>query len=787
MSTRNFIRHLEPYGYIDQKKYDKFGCGTGVDLSDLKEDSKDVNDRIDDLCERQSRINNEFNRRISANTANISALTDALEDVTCRVKDTEETLSAHTDQINAISGDVESLKESATTLFEQDEFISGVVDNLLEEIEKKADKGDSYLKDETYSQEEIDNIVTGINSEMDSLEEDIKHWVEDKGYATKEYVDATFETKEEAAVQHNVLDEKINGEIERSVAKDTELENSISSLSDKLDEVKEKHDEDVQELKNKDTELEGKIGELESGLIDLAAFVDTKASQEDLDETNENVARISGDVASKVEQSEFDAYKQEVSSEFSTVNSNIADLYTNKADKSDLNVVSAAVNDVADDLAQEIQDRKDADERISDKVDELTVRVESVELSQAAQDRAIQGLRDDLNQEIADREDADNALIGTPDDASDMDTINAAKNYAKGLVTTTSGANKAYTDEKITSLKNEIEDEIERQSSEYATKEYVQGVANDINNSVDQKVGDEAATREANDLEIMSRVNRYTEEITQDLQNTKNALHHTASVLKAVTEWEGETPEGYEDDGNGILDVLHREFHNFKNSMTDTVSGINETLVTHVNNEDIHVTAEDKARWDAGGGEISSALTAHTSNTVIHVTAQDRARWDAAGSDHDVITAHTASTTMHVTANDKNNWNNKVDPSDISGFIDGVEYVVNGTSHNIVFYHGSTQVDSINANDFIKDGMVDNVALVDNSLVITFNTDAGKEAITIPLIEIFDPSNYYDKSAVDAMLATKADKTEIPTNLSELNNDTDFITARVEGTTLILG
>ena len=56
----------------------------------------------------------------------------------------------------------------------------------------------------------------------------------------------------------------------------------------------------------------------------------------------------------------------------------------------------------------------------------------------------------------------------------------------------------------------------------------------------------------------------------------------------------------------------------------------------------------------------------------------------------------------------------------------------------------------IDATAFVKDGMVNNVAIVGDYLVITFNTDAGKEAINIPMSSFFDASAYYTKDEIDA-------------------------------------
>jgi hypothetical protein len=86
---------------------------------------------------------------------------------------------------------------------------------------------------------------------------------------------------------------------------------------------------------------------------------------------------------------------------------------------------------------------------------------------------------------------------------------------------------------------------------------------------------------------------------------------------------------------------------------------------------------------------------------------------------------------------------------------DDAAYV--SSSHTINFYHGSTVLASIDATAFIKDGMVDSVSIETISgvkyLVITFNTEAGKEDIQIPLSDIFDPDLYYTKAQIDALLS----------------------------------
>jgi hypothetical protein len=58
-------------------------------------------------------------------------------------------------------------------------------------------------------------------------------------------------------------------------------------------------------------------------------------------------------------------------------------------------------------------------------------------------------------------------------------------------------------------------------------------------------------------------------------------------------------------------------------------------------------------------------------------------------------------------------------------------------------------ISSIDATAFIKDGMLDSVTVSDGYLNFVFNTDAGKETISIPLSDFFDASAYYTKAEID--------------------------------------
>ena len=140
------------------------------------------------------------------------------------------------------------------------------------------------------------------------------------------------------------------------------------------------------------------------------------------------------------------------------------------------------------------------------------------------------------------------------------------------------------------------------------------------------------------------------------------------------------------------------------------------------------------------------------------------------------LTAHTANTEIHVTLANKEAWNAKLDAADIEGLFGYSEY--DQETHRINFKNTSTGsvISYIDASPFIVDGMVKNVEIKDvtiegasvKCLVISFNTDAGKQDINIPISQVFDASNYYTKSQTDSAIAAYTyDKATIDQKVAE--------------------
>ena len=92
--------------------------------------------------------------------------------------------------------------------------------------------------------------------------------------------------------------------------------------------------------------------------------------------------------------------------------------------------------------------------------------------------------------------------------------------------------------------------------------------------------------------------------------------------------------------------------------------------------------------------------------------------------------------------------------------VDGVKTTLNlankiewdSNAKTLKLYSGNHLLGSVDGTSWVKDGMVQSAAIVGNNLEITFNTDAGKEKISVPLTDIFNPDNYYDKATIDRKL-----------------------------------
>ena len=174
---------------------------------------------------------------------------------------------------------------------------------------------------------------------------------------------------------------------------------------------------------------------------------------------------------------------------------------------------------------------------------------------------------------------------------------------------------------------------------------------------------------------------------------------------------------------------------------------------------------------DSGTGVINLSVKNQGSYPVTGLAAYVDSRVNAlSGDTNDYVTGGSVNaSTGVINLNVKNQGSYAVSglaeyvSAQTNGLIADAEYV--SSSKTIVFRDkNGNDVDTIDASAFVKDGMVSSVSVGtpasgqhagEDCLIITWNTDAGKDTTEIPLSEFFDPAileDYYTKDEVNTML-----------------------------------
>lgn len=200
-------------------------------------------------------------------------------------------------------------------------------------------------------------------------------------------------------------------------------------------------------------------------------------------------------------------------------------------------------------------------------------------------------------------------------------------------------------------------------------------------------------------------------------------------------------------------------------AISEAVSGkADTTAVTQSINEAVSGKANVEDVITSVSGEVSQEY----SDAVINLSIKTVKGGNTSTSTYAVFnpSAFTYTSQDKYIGINTTNIAQKSDIPSVTSYADAVKYDTN--TKYMKFYHGGTggtEVFSFDASPFLIDGMVQNVEIKDvtisgesvTCLVISFNTDAGKQDINIPLTDIFDASNYYTKDEVDAELSAKTD------------------------------
>ena len=132
--------------------------------------------------------------------------------------------------------------------------------------------------------------------------------------------------------------------------------------------------------------------------------------------------------------------------------------------------------------------------------------------------------------------------------------------------------------------------------------------------------------------------------------------------------------------------------------------------------------------------------------------------------------------------------------------VDGTKTVLNlanklewdSNAKSLKLYSGNHLLATVDGSTWVKDGMVESAAIVGNNLEITFNTDSGKEKISVPLTDVFNPDNYYNKTEIDSKFENVSISDEYVTEISNVKDITHRSVLKVktnkntEGTDVLL-
>ena len=585
MAKKQFIRHLEFYGFPDQNGYSSEI--NGVDLSDIREKNKEQDKEIQELegekaekkdllelsgtvenfIERQSEINQGFADVISGMSADIDELKKVDDEFA-------EQLSAITDGVDDAMEAIEILGDRVDDLEDGFSGLSGAMDSMMETIEDEFAK-----KDDVYTKEEIDARIP--SGETFATEE----WVERQGYLTFDSGDTRYALIDDLEALSGVVESATTG-IEDEIDDIIETIATISAdTEEKIDEINDKIDsfsgevtsaitdikEDIDEINDKVDENTEAIDTLEDAVSAITDAIDViedavKENTEDIELLQQQVSANTDDISSIYEILDTKANVSDLEALHAEMICKVEELDEKKADKTDLEYVSGAVDDLSDKLDREIERSTTVDERLTNKVNELDEEVqEAVELV-GTFDGRITDVETGLTKEIADRQQADLDLIGNSGDSRDADTIWGAKNFAKEMKRQAVSEAEVYTDEAVAGFSTEIarvKDEIETELTAYATTAYVESrvteTKTELEGDYNQKIEAETERATGRENAIVDSV----DEIRLEIISAVEEIAHNATIIHAITEWDGSDPDEYVDTGNGILDVLHREFHEY--------------------------------------------------------------------------------------------------------------------------------------------------------------------------------------------------------------------------------
>ena len=599
----NKNRILEPYGYIEQVDYNMMGF-CDVDLTPINEKNEEQDEEISNLSGLAQGAQNgltaleedftefsdntlnalsEMTVSINANAKNIRTLVTKHNQLSSKVSDMDESLSSLTDRVDTLSESIStklSKEEAAEVYARKDKVeqletdVNGLSASLNAKLSKEEAEKQYASKDSVYTKEEVDEKFSG-----DLLPYASKQWVEEQGYVKRTDADTLYASKDTEANAQEALGKANDVFTDFNTFKGA-TDQSIGSLVGRVTSLEAKEEGDKNTLSSKINEVSEKTNTNTSDIAHLNTVMETKADKSTTDEMASTLAEVKSALASKVEISAFNDYKTSVAADIDYVK-------TNYAKKSDLANTNANITSLNGKLDEEIANRISGDNTLTNTINnDIKPSIESLRMKDSELQIAIKNLGSDLANEITNREKGDADLLGLASDPSDRMTLYGVKTYATSTAQQALNDAKKYTDDakqNVTTKVNDLNTKLDNTLGSRVTQDELAAAVNNAKNSLQGDLTTEINRAKEAENALKNLNTTLEGNVNAAINATNKQVATNSTILSVITSWKpsyvGDTD--YSDEGNGVLDVLHREFHNLKNFITisDTVEIKNDDEV----------------------------------------------------------------------------------------------------------------------------------------------------------------------------------------------------------------
>lgn len=571
--AKEFIRHLEYYGFPDQNAFSKEGWPSPADG---RQDHA-----IHELFKRTHMLK-DWNVK---QEKDIKDLTKEYNSVAETVLEHESDINQINSNVNALSGEVEDIKEQIGTdvpsINERLDDLSGKVeDNHTEFIDysattaqflkdysewvdlRYAHQEDTYKKDEVYTKDEVDAKISG-GVEGYATEE----WVKSQNYLT-EGSGNTLYVRLDA---FNPYSAATKTAIDDVVASASTLKNEIHILDENVDDYHAQVEDYIgqtQALNTRVGSAETRIGVAEDNINTINTILPSKANSATVETyvttLNGRIDNLSAatdnKLSTKVDNDTYNGFT-------ALTNQAISNLGDDKANKTETAALSGMV-------ATEESARIAGDQNLQGQIDTLnneTIPSINDEI-QDINDRIDNDVFGAISAETAARIQGDLDLIGNSGDTYTAITINGAKAEALRQATSAYTSATQYADSVGTNIRTvdlvNLRNDVNTAIGTKASSADLSGAVNDMR--AEYRAADSNLEIEfTNQLEAEAATRfQDDQDLRRDIASNASAVSSATTRINAITAWNGSDPAQYVNTGNGVLDVLHREFHALIDTLT---------------------------------------------------------------------------------------------------------------------------------------------------------------------------------------------------------------------------